>query len=100
MTQKPLIFGLDWDDAFTADPELFREFIHSAEKRGHRVIFVTSRRRDEENEMDIRIEQIACGLNQTVVWAEMGSKLFAVEQRGIKIDIWIDDSPEKLVHGH
>ena len=100
MEEKSLTFGMDWDDTFTAEPELFSEFIRNAEKRGHRVVFITGRRRDYESEMDVRITQIAYGLNQTVIWAEMGSKLFAVEQRGINVDVWIDDDPRKLVHGH
>jgi len=97
---KSLTFGLDFDDTFTADPEWAAEFIAITERRGHRVLIVTGRRRDDESEMTIRLAQIEYGTNQRVIWAEMGSKLYAVEQLGITIDVWVDDDPRKLVHGH
>lgn len=32
-----LVFGLDFDDTFTADPELWALFIREAQAKGHRV---------------------------------------------------------------
>lgn len=39
-----LILGLDYDHTFTADPDLWRQFISDAQRRGHTVVCVTARR--------------------------------------------------------
>jgi len=44
-----LVFGLDFDDTFTADPELWAMFIREAQAKGHRVYCVTARRNSDEN---------------------------------------------------
>ena len=39
-----LTIGLDYDHTFTADPELWRQFIGDTQRRGHLVVCVTRRR--------------------------------------------------------
>lgn len=39
-----ITFGLDYDDTFTADPDLWRQFVSDALRRGHAVVCVTGRR--------------------------------------------------------
>lgn len=96
---QPLVFAIDFDDTFTADAELWSEFIHMAKKRGHRVYCVTCRRDSEEN-VDIIAEAFATyELSVPVVFCNMGSKMWHMEQRGVKVNIWIDDAPHALVHG-
>lgn len=93
-----LTFALDFDDTFTACPDLWRAFVRQAEAAGHRVFLVTARRDTDENRAIISEALGDCVLPK--VFAALGSKLDAVEKRGIKVDIWIDDDPERLVHGH
>lgn len=97
---KPLTIGLDYDNTFTADPKLWSTFVNLARSLGHRVIIVTARRETQENVDDINAMLDHWGCQMMVVFSSLGSKLHAVEKRGIKVDIWIDDDPEKLVRGH
>ena len=97
MTKK-LTIAIDFDDTYTADTGLWAVFIQKALANGHRVFCVTSRREDEEN---LRIIDEAFRqqfLSVPVVFCNMGSKVWTMEQRGIKVDIWIDDAPHALVH--
>lgn len=95
-----LTFGIDFDNTFTACPELFASFITQAESAGHRIVIVTSRRNTDENLSDVRAFLKEHGCCQPIVFASLGSKLHAVAEREIKVDIWIDDNPETLVHGY
>lgn len=95
-----LVFGLDFDDTFTADPELWALFIREAQAKGHRVYCVTARRNSDEN-IEILSETFANhALEIPIVFCNLGSKTWTMEQRGIKVNIWIDDAPHALVHGH
>lgn len=95
-----LTFAIDFDDTLTACPELWRRFIADAESNGHRVFLVTARRETEENVEIVREFMKEHGLSLPRLFTNLGSKLKAAELRGIKVDIWIDDNPEALVHGH
>jgi hypothetical protein len=61
---------------------------------------VTARRNTPENseQQNADLDHWACQM--PIVFSNLGSKLSAVERQGIKIDIWIDDDPASLVHGH
>ena len=96
----PLTIGMDYDGTFTADPKLWSTFVANAKGAGHRVVMITARRDTEENNDDINAMMDHWGCQMPIVFSSLGSKLYAVEKRGIKIDIWIDDDPEKLVRGH
>lgn len=96
----PQTFGLDYDDTFTADPELWGSFVRTAHERGHSVVLVTARRNTNENIEMIRAALRAQGCVLPIVCSSLGSKLDAVKKRGIRVTIWIDDEPQKLVHGH
>lgn len=97
---KPLTIAIDFDDTFTASPGLFAEFIRLAKARGHQTYIVTARagtvREIEWINSLLDDEDCQC----PIVCTNRGSKLDAMEQRGIKVDIWIDDEPRKLVHGY
>ena len=100
MQPGALTFGLDFDDTFTADPSLWAAFCDAAFHRGHHVILVTARRDTDENRETINEAMQAVKLKLPIIFAALGSKLHAVEKRGTKVSIWIDDDPTKLVHGH
>lgn len=94
---EPAHFGLDYDDTFTADPELWRAFIQMAEKKGHKVFIVTCRMNTPENKAEI-FE--ATGIKNRIVMTSMAPKRWYCEQTyGIHIDVWIDDCPESVEHG-
>lgn len=98
--QKSLLIAIDYDDTFTADPEFFSKLMLNATSRGHRVICVTCRRDSEENaeEMMEIFEKYEL-LKIQIIFCNMGSKLWTMEQLKFKVDIWIDDGPHSIVHG-
>ena len=97
---KPLIIAIDFDNTFTAAPLLFSEFIKHAKALGHRCYIVTARRNTVENAdiVDGQLDLWDCQC--PVIFSNLGSKITEMARRHIKVDIWIDDDPRKLVHGH
>lgn len=97
---SPKTFGLDYDGTFTADPVLWSQFVSIARAAGHRFFMVTARRDTEENnaQIDADLDHYECQMR--VIFTGLASKIYTCEQRGIKIDIWIDDDPTSLVRGH
>lgn len=100
MSTKRCCIAMDFDETFTADPGLWSTFIRHAKSRGHHFFCVTARRETEQN-----IELINAAFDEwecqmPIVFANLSSKVTTMEKRGIKVDIWIDDAPFALVHGH
>lgn len=85
--------ALDWDDTYTADPELWEYFISGAKKRGHKIVFVTCRRDTEEN------REIIQHPTELVVFTNLAPKRDYMERLNMPVDIWIDDLPECVKEG-
>lgn len=98
--KRTLTFALDFDDTFTADPELWAAFIRQAKDRGHHFFCVTARRQSESNVdlINAAFDQWQCQM--PIIFCNLHSKVTTMEKRGIRVDIWIDDAPFALVHGH
>ncbi len=98
---KPsLSIAIDFDDTFTASPELWSAFIQNAKRLGHRPMIVTSRRNSEWNTEIINNLLDTWGCQVPIHFCNLASKVETMRQRGFKVDIWIDDSPNALVFGH
>ena len=91
-------FGIDFDDTFTADPELWRAFIANAHERGHSCFVVTCRRDTDENR-----ETVAEFVGDLPRWRQLitglSAKKWFCERQGIEIDVWIDDDPACVLNG-
>ena len=88
-----MTIGLDYDQTYTADPGLWDAFIALAKSRGHEVVCVTSRQQTEENAAE-------CDIKGVFTYMTSGSaKSWYMEQHGVKVDVWIDDSPEAVWSG-
>lgn len=85
--------AIDFDDTYTADPELWDLFVSQARARGHRCFCVTARRDTEEN---VRICVIP---DCPTIFTRLSAKKAFCERLGLKIDIWIDDSPHIILQG-
>lgn len=96
---KNLVIAIDFDDTFTADLVLWAAMIKLAQSRGHRVYCVTARRESEEHTELITEAFAEQGVEVPIVFSNLGSKMWTMEQRGVKVDIWIDDAPFALVNG-
>lgn len=80
--------ALDYDQTFTADPELWTPFVRTALARGHAVAFVTFRRDDCHNS-DIQEDAAMLGIDIVYCSGKQKSHCY-------QADIWIDDSPELI----
>jgi hypothetical protein len=100
VTTDSKTIAIDFDDTFTADPELWSQFIAHAQDRGHRVLCVTARRDTDENRDDMTSCFILYGVDVPIIFCNLSSKLHTMERRGTKVDIWIDDSPYAIVNGY
>jgi hypothetical protein len=78
------IFGLDYDNTYSDDPELFELFIKAAQERGHLVFIVTAR----GPEMPVPVKSCE------VFYTDGSAKAAFMKEQGLDVDIWIDDWPE------
>lgn len=95
-----MLIAIDFDDTLTADAELWRGFIESATKIGHRVVCVTARRDTDDNNETIDQWMRSHGIHLLVHYTGLASKVDYMAKRGLKVDIWIDDDPRKCALGH
>lgn len=82
--------GIDYDNTFSEDPEMFRKFIDLLQEYGHEAVIVTQRpstvwNKDLEEDIQDKIE---------VVYAGEGWKCHAAVNAGHSIDVWMDDNPQ------
>lgn len=80
--------GLDYDGTFTADPDLWRQFVSDCQRRGHAVICVTARREPPDFSREPRLP-----VGVPIVCAGQDFKRDAAAKAGHHIHIWIDDMP-------
>ena len=80
-----LSIALDYDETFTADRELWTNFIILAKGSNHKVTFVTYRF-DNGLNADIIEDAYHLGISYVFTGGKQKSECF-------KADIWIDDSP-------
>lgn len=91
-----MIFGIDYDDTWTRDPELFFQLLDLLQKRGHSAVIVTARNKPSfgsNGGWNGEPIEIAVKGKLPVVYAGNSTKREAANRAGYKVDVWIDDSP-------
>lgn len=88
-----MIIALDYDDTYTRDPMLWDLFVKSAEERGHEVIIVTMRYPEE----GVLIKNYITDKTPDVIYTSRQAKEPYCLDRGVNIDIWIDDKPHWIL---
>jgi hypothetical protein len=83
--------SLDYDNTYTADPELWLEFVKNAKSRGHEVVCITMRY-PEDNTLDSRLTDLV-----RVVFTSHEQKRAFCARQNLYPNIWIDDMPEYIV---
>lgn len=96
---KKLTISIDFDDTFTAIPDLLSLFIKFAIVEGHKVICITARHFEERNVNELKQTFEEYGINIPIHFSNHRSKKEYAKENGIDVDIWIDDMPEAIVHG-
>lgn len=88
-----MIISLDYDDTFTRDPHRWLAFANMMREGGHFIYGITMRRPDETAGMSEKYLQ-AC---DKIFFTSREAKWYFCERNGIKVDIWIDDSPHWIL---
>jgi hydroxymethylpyrimidine pyrophosphatase-like HAD family hydrolase len=87
-----MIISVDYDNTYTAAPELFTQLIKLFQDAGHTVICVTGRGTDmSQPVLDSIGKLVPC------IFAGGEWKRTAAEQAGYKVNIWIDDDPSYIM---
>ncbi len=92
-----MLISLDVDHTWTRDPELWKIFILSAQKRGHTIYVVTQRSAWERSDIEDLAELV--GGWSWVFFTEGEAKITWMEKAGYHIDVWIDDCPACISGG-
>lgn len=87
--------AIDFDDTFTADPDMWKLFIRSAYENGHNVFVVTWRSEGERFEVDL---EVPANFIMAKHFTARKAKRKYMEDKGIYIDIWIDDNPAAILY--
>lgn len=91
---RPLIFGIDFDNTWSADPDLLALFVESLRTRGHSAVIVTGR--SDVGMFGIEVQRAVESLGIPIVFAARRWKRAAALEEGFKVDIWMDDMPEYI----
>jgi len=89
-----LTFGIDFDQTFSSDPELFHLILDGILARGHKAVIVTSRAGMRGDVLEI---EYVTKKRLPIVFAFGGFKETAAEAHGYKIDVWMDDNPHHII---
>lgn len=92
MTGSKILFALDYDGTYTADPDMWDTFIADAVSRGHSFIVATMRYLTEN------LEMVPKGIER-IVYTSRKAKYEEVHRQGFSPTIWIDDMPHFLFNG-
>jgi hypothetical protein len=90
-----MIFALDFDGTYTADPELWETWGLHAINKGHTVLCISFRSDHEMEDVKNTIGSVI-GSDNCFATNAIHKKEF-IEEKGIHVDVWIDDIPETIV---
>jgi acid phosphatase class B len=90
-----MILAIDYDNTYTAAPELWEQVIKLFQDAGHTVICITGR---TDNMAQPVLDTI--GKLVPVIFAGKDWKRDAAKKHGYKVDVWIDDVPEMVGKQH
>lgn len=89
-----LTFGIDFDQTFSSDPELFHLILDGLLARGHKAVIVTSRFGLRGDVLEI---EWVTKKRIPIVFAAGTWKKRAAELHGYKVDVWMDDNPHHII---
>jgi hypothetical protein len=88
-----MIIAIDYDGTYAAAPELWDQVIKLFQEAKHTVICVTGR--SDEGVMGTPVKE-SIGKLCPVIFAGGVWKNVAAENRGYKVNVWIDDMPSMI----
>jgi hypothetical protein len=90
-----MIISIDFDDTFTSDPQAWSNVVNALVASGHEVVCISGRTDDEVNRDDLR-HALPDSIERIYLCGSVGKKYYA-EKNAIPVDVWIDDSPTRIV---
>ena len=86
-----MIIAIDYDNTYTAAPDMWNETIKLFQSAGHTVICVTAR-------PEVMGQPVLDSVGKLipVIFAGAEWKREAAKKRGYNVNVWIDDSPEYI----
>jgi hypothetical protein len=88
-----MILALDYDNTFTMDPDGWGEFCEAMRARGHRIYGVTMRYDHETRGISEKYRK-SC---DRIFFTGRRAKQTFMTERGVFIDVWIDDNPHWIM---
>lgn len=87
--------ALDFDQTYTLDPDCWFDVINTFQEAGHEVVVVTVRHPywDAHPYIDDLYKQLLVDC----IFTDGKAKKAFCEERGINIDVWIDDRPQTIL---
>lgn len=86
-----MLLALDFDATYTLDPVYWNKVIELTRDSGHEIIMATYRH--EIADWDPIMEKI----DLEIYFTDGKAKKPYLEERGIKVDVWLDDRPLTVV---
>jgi HK97 family phage portal protein len=91
---RALTISIDFDRTFAADPKLWGAFAKNAADNGNQVVMISRRPESDRQEVVETLGDYAAAFSQVLLVGPERLKEQAAEEAGVKVDVWVDDSPQ------
>jgi len=93
---RALTISMDFDRTFAADPKLWGEFARKSVAEGNTVVMISRRPEADRDEVTKTLGEYADAFSQVLLIGSEKLKADAAKDAGIKVDVWVDDSPQTI----
>ena len=90
--------SLDFDDTYTRDPIFWNRFIEMTWEFGHTVYCITARPPTPINQYEVYDSIGKLIGKENCLFTDSRAKAKYAAEKGIMIDVWIDDLPSNVDH--
>jgi HK97 family phage portal protein len=91
---RAMTVSIDFDRTFAADPALWGEFARKAVADGNTVVMISRRPEEDRQTVTETLGDYADAFSQVLLVGGDTMKADAAQAAGIKVDVWVDDSPQ------
>jgi HK97 family phage portal protein len=96
---RAMTVSIDFDRTFAADPQMWGEFAKKAVADGNTVVMISRRPESDREEVISSLGDYAESFSQVLLVGGDTLKADAADEAGIKVDVWVDDSPQTIKKG-
>jgi HK97 family phage portal protein len=96
---RAMTVSIDFDRTFAADPQMWGEFAKQAVADGNTVVMISRRPESDREEVISSLGDYAESFSQVLLVGGDTLKADAADEAGIKVDVWVDDSPQTIKKG-